>query len=144
VQDLAQSALGRELRYREQPAAADRGAVPARPSRSHPADAGGCGPLDAARHVHALPYVRQQVVPRHWHWPPGIAAAEAIRAGDSGGKRAALLGLGLLVGLAGSGLKIPMSTFGVRLNRQCLGVDDVRHRLVGARVCDPIDMPTSG
>jgi hypothetical protein len=45
-------------------------------------------------------------------WPPGIAAAEAIRAGDSGNKRAALLGLGLLVGLAGSGLKIPMSAFG--------------------------------
>jgi uncharacterized oligopeptide transporter (OPT) family protein len=46
-------------------------------------------------------------------WPPGIAAAEAIRAGDSGGKRAALLGLGLLLGLAGSWLKIPMSAFGV-------------------------------
>jgi uncharacterized oligopeptide transporter (OPT) family protein len=46
-------------------------------------------------------------------WPPDIAAAEAIRAGDSGGKRAALLGLGLLVGLAGSWLKIPMSAFGV-------------------------------
>src|SRR5437764_6654971 len=46
-------------------------------------------------------------------WPPGVAAAEAIRAGDSGGKRAALLGLGLLVGLAGSWLKIPMSAFGV-------------------------------
>ena len=46
-------------------------------------------------------------------WPPGMAAAEAIRAGDSGGKRAALLGLGLLVGLAGSWLKIPMSAFGV-------------------------------
>jgi uncharacterized oligopeptide transporter (OPT) family protein len=29
-------------------------------------------------------------------WPPGIAAAEAIRAGDSGGNRGALLGLGLL------------------------------------------------
>ena len=85
-----------------------------------------------------------RVFPASGTWPPGVAAAEAIRAGDSGGKRAALLGLGLLVGLAGSGLKIPMSTFGVRLNRQCLGVDDVRHRLVGARVCDPIDMPTSG
>jgi uncharacterized oligopeptide transporter (OPT) family protein len=46
-------------------------------------------------------------------WPPGITAAEAIRAGDSGGKRAALLALGLLVGLAGSWLKITMSAFGV-------------------------------
>jgi uncharacterized oligopeptide transporter (OPT) family protein len=46
-------------------------------------------------------------------WPPGIAAAEAIRAGDSGGKRAALLGVGLAVGVTGSWLKIPMSAFGV-------------------------------
>jgi hypothetical protein len=51
-------------------------------------------------------------VPATGTWPPGIAAAEAIRAG-SGGKRAALLGLGLLVGLAASWLKIPMSAFGV-------------------------------
>src|SRR5205823_3777616 len=35
------------------------------------------------------------------------------RAGDAGGRRAALLGLGLLIGIAGSWLKIPMSAFGV-------------------------------
>jgi len=34
--------------------------------------------------------------------PPGIAAVEAIRAGDAGGRRAALLGVGILIGLAGS------------------------------------------
>src|SRR5947208_10243977 len=39
-------------------------------------------------------------------WPPRIAAAAAIRAGDSGGKSAAPLGRGLLVGLAGRWLKI--------------------------------------
>src|SRR5436853_4559834 len=54
-----------------------------------------------------------RVFPASGTWPPGIAAAEAIRAGDAGGRRAALLGLGLLIGIAGSWLKIPMSAFGV-------------------------------
>ncbi|MBV9860686.1 MAG: OPT/YSL family transporter [Alphaproteobacteria bacterium] len=54
-----------------------------------------------------------RVFPATGTWPPGIAAAEAIRAGDAGGRRAALLGLGILVGLFGSWLKIPMSAFGV-------------------------------
>ena len=54
-----------------------------------------------------------RVFPAAGTWPPGIAAAEAIRAGDAGGRRAALLGVGLLVGIAGSWLKIPMSAFGV-------------------------------
>jgi uncharacterized oligopeptide transporter (OPT) family protein len=54
-----------------------------------------------------------RVFPASGTWPPGIAAAEAIRAGDAGGKRAVLLGIGLLVGMAGSWLKIPMSAFGV-------------------------------
>jgi uncharacterized oligopeptide transporter (OPT) family protein len=54
-----------------------------------------------------------KVFPASGTWPPGIAAAEAIRAGDAGGRRAALLGVGILIGLAGSWLKIPMSAFGV-------------------------------
>jgi uncharacterized oligopeptide transporter (OPT) family protein len=54
-----------------------------------------------------------RVFPAAGTWPPGVAAAEAIRAGDAGGRRAALLGLGILVGIAGSWLKIPMSAFGV-------------------------------
>src|SRR4051812_2956437 len=54
-----------------------------------------------------------RVFPASGTWPPGVAAAEAIRAGDAGGRRAALLGLGLLVGIAGSWLKVPMSAFGV-------------------------------
>jgi uncharacterized oligopeptide transporter (OPT) family protein len=54
-----------------------------------------------------------RVFPATGTWPPGVAAAEAIRAGDAGGRRAALLGVGLLVGIAGSWLKIPMSAFGV-------------------------------
>jgi uncharacterized oligopeptide transporter (OPT) family protein len=54
-----------------------------------------------------------RVFPATGTWPPGIAAAEAIRAGDAGGRRALLLGAGLLVGIAGSWFKVPMSAFGV-------------------------------
>ena len=54
-----------------------------------------------------------RVFPASGTWPPGIAAAEAIRAGDAGGKRGLLLVAGLLIGIAGSWLKIPMSAFGV-------------------------------
>jgi uncharacterized oligopeptide transporter (OPT) family protein len=54
-----------------------------------------------------------RIFPAAGTWPPGVAAAEAIRAGDAGGRRAALLGVGLLIGIAGSWLKIPMSAFGV-------------------------------
>jgi uncharacterized oligopeptide transporter (OPT) family protein len=47
-------------------------------------------------------------------WPPGVAAAEAIRAGDEGGRRVAILGAGVVAGIAGTGfLGIPMSAFGV-------------------------------
>jgi uncharacterized oligopeptide transporter (OPT) family protein len=54
-----------------------------------------------------------RVFPATGIWPPGVAAAEAIKAGDEGGRKAALLGVGLLVGILGSWLKIPMSAFGV-------------------------------
>lgn len=46
-------------------------------------------------------------------WPPGVAAAEAIYAGDEGGSRAKLLIWGSLLGVIGSYLKIPMSALGV-------------------------------
>lgn len=46
-------------------------------------------------------------------WPVGVATAEALKAGDSGGKKAGLLGLGILLGLAGSYLGVSMSAFGV-------------------------------
>jgi len=48
-------------------------------------------------------------------WPPGVAAAEAIRAGDKGGKQAWTLLVGLLTGAAGALLHLPMSAFGVAL-----------------------------
>lgn len=46
-------------------------------------------------------------------WPPGIATAEAIIAGDRGGRRALILLGGTVVGALGAYLRIPMSAFGV-------------------------------
>lgn len=47
-------------------------------------------------------------------WPPGVAAAEAIRAGDEGGHKLLVLGSGIAVGAAGNAIfGIPMSAFGV-------------------------------
>lgn len=54
-----------------------------------------------------------RVFPGKEAWPPGLAAAEAIRAGDEGGRRAGLLGIGTVIGIGGSFLGIPMSAFGV-------------------------------
>ena len=56
-----------------------------------------------------------EVFPATGAWPPGAAAAEAIRAGDEGGKKAAVLGIGVIVGIAGNWLIAPavMSAFGV-------------------------------
>lgn len=53
-----------------------------------------------------------KVFPASGTWPPGVAAAEAIKAGDEGGSQARLLGLGIALGVVGSWLKIPMSAFG--------------------------------
>jgi uncharacterized oligopeptide transporter (OPT) family protein len=55
-----------------------------------------------------------EVFPATGAWPPGAAAAEAIRAGDEGGRKAAFLGVGVVVGIAGNWWAgIPMSAFGV-------------------------------
>jgi uncharacterized oligopeptide transporter (OPT) family protein len=54
-----------------------------------------------------------KVFPAEGAWPPGVAAAEAIRAGDEGGRKAAVLGLGVGVGAVGSWFGIPMSAFGI-------------------------------
>jgi len=54
-----------------------------------------------------------RVFPGAAAWPPGVATAEAIRAGDEGGKRARLLLYGIAGGLLGSYFNISMSAFGV-------------------------------
>ncbi len=55
-----------------------------------------------------------EVFPADGAWPPGAAAAEAILAGDQGGRKAGILGIGILLGIGGNWLAgIPMSAFGV-------------------------------
>lgn len=54
-----------------------------------------------------------RVFPATGVWPPGVAAAEAIKAGDEGGRKAVLMGIGFVVGIVGAFFKIPMSAFGV-------------------------------
>jgi len=48
-------------------------------------------------------------------WPLGVAAAQAIRAGDSGGKQAGLMLCGVAVGAVGALMSVPMSAFAVAL-----------------------------
>lgn len=54
-----------------------------------------------------------KLFPAKGTWAPGAATAEAILAGDKGGKRAGLLGVGTGIGILGAFLHIPMSAFGV-------------------------------
>ncbi|MBT0772012.1 OPT/YSL family transporter [Kineosporia sp. J2-2] len=54
-------------------------------------------------------------LPAHGAWPSGVAAAETIKAGDSGGKQAALLGAGGVAGFALNFFGLPMSAAGVAL-----------------------------
>ena len=53
-----------------------------------------------------------RIFPAEGAWPPGIAAAESIKAGDQGGKQAALLGTGIAIGAIGSWFKFPMAALG--------------------------------
>jgi uncharacterized oligopeptide transporter (OPT) family protein len=55
-----------------------------------------------------------EVFPAVGAWPPGAAAAEAIRAGDEGGHKAVILSVGVVIGILGNWLlAVPMSAFGV-------------------------------
>jgi uncharacterized oligopeptide transporter (OPT) family protein len=53
-----------------------------------------------------------RVFPASGAWPPGVAAAEAIKAGDEGGRKAALMGVGFATGVAVSFIKIPLAWIG--------------------------------
>ena len=54
-----------------------------------------------------------QAFPAEGLWPAGIATAECLRAGDEGGKRAALLVTGGVVGALGRAVGIPTDIVGV-------------------------------
>ena len=53
-----------------------------------------------------------KIFPATGAWPAGIATAEAIWAGDQGGRKAAFLGFGVATGVGGALLGVPMSAFG--------------------------------
>ncbi len=53
-----------------------------------------------------------RIFPASGAWPPGLAAAEAIRAGDAGGRQAAVLVGSLAAGAIGAWLSLPMSAVG--------------------------------
>ncbi len=53
-----------------------------------------------------------RVFPAAGAWPPGLAAAEAIRAGDAGGRQGRLLAASILCGAVGAWLALPMAAFG--------------------------------
>ncbi|MBD3846846.1 OPT/YSL family transporter [Bosea sp. SSUT16] len=53
-----------------------------------------------------------RVFPAQGAWPPGVAAAEAIKAGDEGGRKAALMGVGFLTGVVVSFVKVPLAWIG--------------------------------
>ncbi|ANI29495.1 membrane protein [Yersinia entomophaga] len=53
-----------------------------------------------------------KIFPAENAWPPGVAAAEAIKAGDKGGRHAWLLVVGVGIGVVGAIFKIPMAAFG--------------------------------
>lgn len=53
-----------------------------------------------------------RVFPATGAWPPGVAAAEAIKAGDEGGRKAVLMGVGFVTGILVSFVKIPLAAIG--------------------------------
>ncbi|MEV7086410.1 OPT family oligopeptide transporter [Streptomyces sp. NPDC093085] len=54
-----------------------------------------------------------KLLPATNSWPAGIAAAETIKAGDSGGRKALVLGVSAVVGFVGALFKLPTSAAGV-------------------------------
>ncbi|MFJ7242725.1 OPT family oligopeptide transporter [Streptomyces olivaceus] len=54
-----------------------------------------------------------KLLPASNAWPAGVAAAETIKAGDTGGKKAVVLGISAVAGLAGALMKLPTSAAGV-------------------------------
>jgi len=74
-----------------------------------------------------------RIFPAEGAWPPGIAAAESIKAGDQGGKQAVLLSIGIVIGAIGSWFKFPMAALGTAFigNAWALGMLGVGFLLRG-------------
>ncbi|MDH4065876.1 MAG: OPT/YSL family transporter [Acidobacteriota bacterium] len=53
-----------------------------------------------------------RIFPAAAAWPPGLAAAEAIKAGDRGGRHGRVLGASILCGALGAWWSLPMAAFG--------------------------------
>lgn len=53
-----------------------------------------------------------RLFPAQGAWPLGVAIAETIKAGDEGGRKIVLMGVGMAVGIGGAFFKIPMAAFG--------------------------------
>ena len=53
------------------------------------------------------------IFPAQGAWPPGVATATAIQAGDEGGKKGRRLLEGLVVGVVGSYFKLPVAGIGI-------------------------------
>lgn len=53
------------------------------------------------------------IFPAQGAWPPGVATATAIQAGDEGGKKGRRLVEGLVVGVVGSYFKLPVAGIGI-------------------------------
>ena len=53
------------------------------------------------------------VYPASAPWPPGVATAQTIIAGDEGGEKIKRLGQGVLAGIIGSAIKIPAAWIGI-------------------------------
>ena len=53
-----------------------------------------------------------RVFPATGAWPPGVAAAEAIKAGDEGGRKAALMGVGFVTAILVGFVKVPLAWIG--------------------------------
>ena len=53
-----------------------------------------------------------RVFPATGAWPPGVAAAEAIKAGDEGGRKAVLIGVGFVTAIIVGFVKVPLAWIG--------------------------------
>lgn len=53
-----------------------------------------------------------RIFPATGAWPPGVAAAEAIKAGDEGGRKAVLMGVGFVTAIIVGFVKVPLAWIG--------------------------------